>query len=433
MKKIKITPLSLTILVVIILLLFLGVYSYSLNRFENHLLSCLVDNSKYYTKNKLNADNYILGRGKIVDNAFVLDTGSMPDDTSCYNTEGIVEVEKGIVIRKGNEVVFFAKEAPVIKILKIYNKFYILVLIFALVFVWLVFVLYMHFMRSVKILENSIESRKAPSHSAPNIKGFSGIFQGISRLYDELHKTENEVNRKSKLESLGVLLSKILHDLNNVISTLKIYHYIMNNTDDDAKKQECLNKINDSLENMTEMVSETFSFVRGEKNNLSTKVRVKDISNSIKAEYEEKAEIEKVNFQVQIDDKLTNKLISVNTIQIMSALRNLVQNAFEELNSCGNDKQEKIIIIRFKRLINDLQIEIQDNGRGLPVPVVERLFTPFVTEGKAQGTGLGISTAREYIEQNGGSIDVETGHNGTTFKIILPLVGINGNKLQIDK
>jgi signal transduction histidine kinase len=432
MKKIKVTPLSLTILVVVILLLFLGVYHYYLNRFEDHLLSCLVDNSKYYTKYNSNADNFVKGRGKIIDNVFVLDTGSMPDNTSCYNKEGVVELENGIVIRKGNEVVFFSKKSPVTRILKIYSKFYILALIFALVFAWIVFVLYMHFMRSVRILENSIHHREVPSDTAPNIKGFSGIFQGISRLYDDLQKTENEVNRKSKLESLGVLLSKILHDLNNVISTLKIYHYIMNNTDDDVKKQECLDKINDSLENMTEMVSETFSFVRGEKNNLSTKVRVKDISNSIKAEYEEKAELEKVNFQVQVADDLTNKLISVNTIQIMSALRNLIQNAFEELQECNNKQGDKKLIIRFKRLINDLQIEIQDNGRGLPVPVVERLFTPFVTEGKGEGTGLGISTAKEYVEQNGGSIDVETGINGTTFKIILPFVGINGNdKLHI--
>ncbi|NPA44232.1 MAG: HAMP domain-containing histidine kinase [Chlorobi bacterium] len=422
MKKFKLSPLSLTIFVAFILILFLSVFYYYLGKFNNHLALYIINNSKYLIKNQPDDNKLVLGQGTITDNVFVLNFGFIPDDSKYYAKDGVVEVEKGIIIRHGNDVVMFAHNTPVEKIFHFFSNLYILSFAFAFVLAWVVFVLYIHFMRSVKVLESSIQKRVVPTDSSPNLKGFSGIFRGISDLYMELHETENAVNRKSKLENLGILLSKILHDLNNVISTLKIYHYIMNNTDDDVKKQECLNKINDSLENMTEMVSETFSFVRGDSQKLYTKVRIKDLSSGLITEYEEKAKLDSVKFEVIVEEGIQNQLISVNVLQVMAALRNLIQNAFEELNDCYKNGGEKILIISFKRILNDLQIEIKDNGRGLPVLVVERLFTPFITEGKDGGTGLGISTAKEYIENNGGIIDVETGKKGTAFKILIPLI-----------
>jgi len=428
MMKFKLSPSSFTFLISIILLFFLLIFYFFLKQSKDSLLKCFVENSKDCIVSELDTNKSILGRGTITDNVFVLNTGTMPDDISLYSKDGAVTISQGIIIKSGKVVIFYSNSAPVKKVISIYNKFYIYIIIFALVFVWIVFVLYMHFIKSVKLLEESINSRVTPSDSKPNLKGFSGVFQNISSLYDELEATELEVNRKSKLEGLGVLLSKILHDLNNVISTLKIYHYIMNNTSEEEKKEECLNKINDSLENMTEMVADTFSFIRGEDNKLVSNIRVIDLSNGLISEYSEKAEMEKICLNIKVEKGLENQMMSVNAIQIMTALRNLIQNAFEELAEC--DIVERKINITFARFINDLHIEIKDNGRGLPVLVVEKLFTPFITEGKAKGTGLGIPIAKEYIEENGGIIDVETSKKGTIFKINIPLIIENKNNLN---
>lgn len=429
MKKIKITPRIITIGVIFILALFYTVIYLVILKSRNNILNSIVENNKSAIVTNNSFDSNILGRGKIIDNVFSLETGNMPENTDIYKKDGVFELDRGVVLKQGENIIFFSNNSFVKDILNLCRKIFIYSLFFGLVFAWLVFILYKNFKKTTELLEESIEKRVTPSDSKTNMKGFSGIFQNISSLYEELAQTEGEVKRKSKLESLGVMLSKILHDLNNVISTLKIYHYIMNNTNDELKKQECLDKINNSLENMTEMVSETFSFIRGDSKKLVSNLRVKDLSNGLIAEYSEKAKLENINYSVNVAEGLENQLLSVNAMKIMAALRNLVQNAFEELDKCEN--QDNFIKIRFTRFINDLKIEIEDNGRGLPVNVVEKLFTLFVTEGKEEGTGLGIPIAKEYIEDDGGKIDVDTSKKGTIFKINLPLVINEDNNLTI--
>lgn len=431
MVNMKITPKSLSILVSLIIAIFLFVFYFFIKQTKNNLINCFVEHSKSSIVLENDMDKEILGRGTIIDNVFTLETGKIPDDTRLYKKNGIKKINQGVIVRQGKNIILYSNSSPVKQIVDIYYNFYIYMLVFGFIFILVIFFQYRKFIKTTKLLEVSIDKRVTPSDSKPNLKGFSGIFQNISSLYDELDKNKNEVKRKSKLESLGVLLSKILHDLNNVISTLKIYHYIMNNTNDELKKEECLNKINSSLENMTEIVSETFSFIRGDTGKMISNLRAKDISHGLRAEYSEKAKIEKVKLDLSIEKGLENQIFSVNAMQIMVALRNLVQNSFEELANCEKDK--KIINIRFSRFINDLHIEIEDNGRGLPVLVVEKLFTPFITEGKESGTGLGIPIAKEYIEANGGIIDVDTSKNGTVFKINIPLVINDNNELKIIK
>ena len=63
---------------------------------------------------------------------------------------------------------------------------------------------------------------------------------------------------------------------------------------------------------------------------------------------------------------------------------------------------------------------MQDNGPGIPEPMLHRLFTPFATS-KPHGTGLGLAISRRIVEAHGGRIEVtsEVGR-GTTFTVVLP-------------
>ena len=67
-----------------------------------------------------------------------------------------------------------------------------------------------------------------------------------------------------------------------------------------------------------------------------------------------------------------------------------------------------------------LSIHIQDNGPGVPPEIRDRIFYPLVT-GKANGSGLGLSLAQNFIRQHDGSIDVESEPGKTDFRILLPL------------
>jgi two-component system, NtrC family, sensor kinase len=65
-------------------------------------------------------------------------------------------------------------------------------------------------------------------------------------------------------------------------------------------------------------------------------------------------------------------------------------------------------------------LEVEDDGKGIPADVQQRLFDPFYST-KANGTGLGLSIAARIAEQHGGVLQYQTQLNrGTTFGIILP-------------
>jgi signal transduction histidine kinase len=67
-----------------------------------------------------------------------------------------------------------------------------------------------------------------------------------------------------------------------------------------------------------------------------------------------------------------------------------------------------------------IYVTILDNGPGIPAGVRETLFDPFVTAGKANGTGLGLTMARRIAEEHGGSVCVEESNpKGTVFTLSL--------------
>ena len=75
-----------------------------------------------------------------------------------------------------------------------------------------------------------------------------------------------------------------------------------------------------------------------------------------------------------------------------------------------------------RRTPQGLEIRVTDNGPGIPPSVRENLFQPFVSYGKENGTGLGLTAVEKIVQDHGGQVSVErTGPEGTVFKLILPL------------
>ena len=68
------------------------------------------------------------------------------------------------------------------------------------------------------------------------------------------------------------------------------------------------------------------------------------------------------------------------------------------------------------------QIEVADNGPGVPLELSEKIFEPFFTT-RAQGSGLGLALVRQLVEQNQGKIELVrlAGQGGAHFRLTLPL------------
>jgi signal transduction histidine kinase len=95
---------------------------------------------------------------------------------------------------------------------------------------------------------------------------------------------------------------------------------------------------------------------------------------------------------------------------------NLVHNAMDAMPQGGK------ITLRFYLDENKLITEVEDTGPGIPKDVLEHLFEPFYTFGKAHGTGLGLSISKRIIEDHGGNIWGKNAQNGgALFGFYLPI------------
>jgi len=114
--------------------------------------------------------------------------------------------------------------------------------------------------------------------------------------------------------------------------------------------------------------------------------------------------------------------------QLIQAILNIVRNAMQVLEE--SQQQDKHITFRTRakrqftlgaerhRLL--CQVEIIDNGPGIPPELLETLFYPLVT-GRAEGTGLGLSIAQTILLQHHGLIECESKPGKTLFRLLIPL------------
>jgi len=107
-------------------------------------------------------------------------------------------------------------------------------------------------------------------------------------------------------------------------------------------------------------------------------------------------------------------LIMLDADKLKQVFMNVIFNAIQSMSSGGE------LTIATKQRGSTILVEISDTGVGIPPENLSRLFEPFFTT-KAEGTGLGLTNARQILQQHGGDIEVQSKVGvGTTVIISLP-------------
>jgi len=104
---------------------------------------------------------------------------------------------------------------------------------------------------------------------------------------------------------------------------------------------------------------------------------------------------------------------------------NLYNNAFYavlEKKKISGDGYEPTVSIKTKSLNNHIEIRVKDNGNGIPLNIIDKIFQPFfTTKPTGQGTGLGLSLSYDIIKAHGGELKAETKEGeGSELIVVLP-------------
>jgi signal transduction histidine kinase len=108
--------------------------------------------------------------------------------------------------------------------------------------------------------------------------------------------------------------------------------------------------------------------------------------------------------------------IVADPMQLRQVFMNLLMNAVDAMPERGTI----VLKTTFEKTLCAITVIISDTGKGMDAAVLSKLFQPFFTT-KVGGTGLGLAISKRLIEEQGGSISIESSvGSGTTFTITIP-------------
>ena len=231
-----------------------------------------------------------------------------------------------------------------------------------------------------------------------------------TKLAKNLELEKNLAIEKQKVKderfiAIGELASRLSHDIRNPLTVIKGTLDVLkvkNNSlsDDDLEK---LNRIDSSVYRISHQIENVLDFIRGKPLTLSTYSFQKILDSAIH-------DIVKNN-KIKIETKNCNVDLECDYESIKVVMINLMFNAIQAMGDKGT------IQIETQTKGDQIVIDIQDDGPGIPEDMVEKIFEPLFTT-KQEGTGLGLASCKSIIELHGGKISVQT--NPTIFTITLP-------------
>jgi signal transduction histidine kinase len=264
----------------------------------------------------------------------------------------------------------------------------------------------------VRALELGDFAYPLQAHGGDEVAEVTGTFD---RMRKNLQKTQRELLDAERLATIGRMASSISHDLRHSLAAVMANaEFLCESNLTPGQREDLYAEIRIAVEQMTDLIESLLEFSRTRE---SLRPSYGDVRSAIdRAVQGVKAhpEYQRVRFRISGEGS-TEGWFDFKKLE--RALLNLLLNACEVVSP-----QSGKIDIGMIRAGENLEIRITDNGPGIAEAVRERLFEPFVSHGKENGTGMGLTVVQKILQDHGGDVAVErTSSSGTTFRINIPL------------
>ncbi len=250
-------------------------------------------------------------------------------------------------------------------------------------------------------------------------KRFGPADQELLRLVSANVATQLEVlqardarERARRLETIGRLLSGVMHDLRTPLTVIRGNTQLMELSDDAARRKRLGGTVEEQFAVIRDMQQDLLAYARGESTLLKRFTELAPFLEDLRGQVQPDASRAGVHIALELNESGS---ASFDAGKLARALLNLMHNAVEAMAEDGG-----VLTLRTRREDERVVIDVADTGPGLPPDVGRRLFEPFVTKGKPEGTGLGLFNARQIVDEHEGSLTVATSPAGTIFSVGLP-------------
>ena len=270
--------------------------------------------------------------------------------------------------------------------------------------------------------------------SFPAVAGQVAIALSNARLYDTLKKSQIDFAQQAKMAAIGTLSAGISHEIKNPLNHIRVGIGMLklnkrHGVYDKLSRPEFEDEVYKTLEIFEEnvlrannVIERLSSFAKKPK---ELKIEAVDLRQAVETGLNFlENELRQYGIEVEKDFEKSLPLIQADRHTLEDVFLNLLVNARHAIEQKG-----KILVKGYVRE-NELWIDIQDTGKGIPPENLEKIFDPFFTtkdvsrnpdKDAIKGSGLGLFIVKEFVQRFGGhiSVDSEPG-KGTTFHVAFP-------------
>jgi signal transduction histidine kinase len=237
-------------------------------------------------------------------------------------------------------------------------------------------------------------------------------------LRDMQSQLQGLLQQKNHLAALGLAVSKVSHDLRNMLTTAQVVSDSLADVKD-PQVQRFAPRLITSLDRAINFLNETLQYGQArefppQRSTFNLHDLVMDVTGGL-------------DYMTHGRVVLENSVPKTQTIEadkdhLHRILTNLVRNALQALENEQLQRRDDLkVTISAARKSAETDIEISDNGLGIPQAVRGKLFEAFQSAAKPGGTGLGLAISQELAVAHGGTLEVKySTENGTCFVVNIP-------------
>jgi len=275
-----------------------------------------------------------------------------------------------------------------------------------------------HSLRTINDLTREIARGNYQKIEAkPSRDEMGAVLKAINAMAEELRKREKEIVQSKRLASIGLLVAGVAHELNNPLNNISMIAQTYAEAYDRLGKEErvgFMERVGEETERLRVIVHPLLDYAKPKKQYLARAAANQVIQKTL-ALVKNMLDISNIKIRQNLAQELPD--IFIDKHQIQQVLVNMATNVIQAMSKGG----ELSITTRYLEDDDDVEIEIRDNGKGIPPEFLDHIFDPFFTTKEESGTGLGLWVSYGIVKNHQGNIRVRSKVGvGTTFVITLP-------------
>lgn len=267
-----------------------------------------------------------------------------------------------------------------------------------------------------KLLQKHLEEEKELTKMLNDT--LHGNLLKIAKIDEELEKRkkmlEVEVDEKTKkilatekLSAMGELSARLAHDIKNPLTMIKNTVKLLRTQEGKPIDEYVLKRfdlVDDSIFRISHQIDGVLDYLKSTPMKMAPASLSGILKSSILPLH--------IPDGVKVNFPTTDIMLKCDAIKMEIVFGNILLNSIQAVGEKGGQ-----VYVRYAKKPDSVIIEIADSGPGIPQECIDRIFDPLFTT-KQKGTGLGLTSSKNIVEQHGGKISAK--NTPTTFTIVIP-------------